>query len=184
MLRVAGMEVEELPKEELWAIEEAMQAAERLQARDASAGREIYQENPQLGLGTSGDRGELRMGKAGMEMENLPEKELWAIEEAMQAAERFQEQDASFLPGHEGHARDSAHEMCRMGRALMEAAAMGSVPRLRKEGMGPITAAVWGQEELLKLMVPCKAKRCCGSDDGSHVHSLEDEEVSCRNPKP
>ena len=183
---MAGMEVEELPEEELWAIEEAMQAAERFQSQDASAGSEIGQDNPRLGLGTSGDPGELRMGMAGMETEDLPEKELWAIENAIQAAERFQAQDASFLPGHEGHGYSSysTHEMCRVGRALMEAAAMGCVPRLRKERMGPMASEVWGQEELLKLMVPCKSKRCCGSDDGSDVHSQEDEEVSCQNPEP
>ena len=122
----------------------------------------------------------------GMETEDLPEKKFWANEDAMQATERFQARDASFLPGHEGHAysSDSAHEMCRMGRTLMEAAAMGCVPRLRKERMVPMASEIWGQEELLKLMVPCKSKRCCGSDDGSDVHSQEGEEVSCRIHKP
>jgi len=108
---------------------------------------------------------------ANIEDEEVSEDELWAIEVAIEAAERFQAEDASFLPGHEGR------KMCRIGRALMEAAAMGSVPRLRKEGMGPMAAEVWGQDELLKLMVPCKPKRCSGSDDGSGVDSQEDEEI-------
>jgi len=108
---------------------------------------------------------------ANIEVEEVSEDELWAIEVAIEEAERFQAQDASFLPGPEGR------QMCRMGRALIEAAAMGSVPRLRKEGMGPMAAEVWGQEELLKLMVPCKSKRCSGSDKGSEVDSQEDEYI-------
>ena len=47
---------------------------------------------------------------------------------------------------------------------LMEAVAMGSVPRLRKEEMGPMAADVWEKQELERMMLPCESLRCSGTE--------------------
>ncbi|KAJ1474884.1 hypothetical protein T484DRAFT_1910679, partial [Baffinella frigidus] len=74
----------------------------------------------------------------------------------MELARRRALPDGSYPPG-------QTTCICRMGMALMEAVGMGSVPRLRKEGMGPMAADVWGNQELVKMMVPCEELRCSGA---------------------
>ena len=78
------------------------------------------------------------------------------IEAAMVVARRRAQPDGSFPPG-------QTTCICRLGITLMEAVAMGSVPRLRKEGMGPMAADVWGKQELVRMMVPCEGLRCSGT---------------------
>jgi len=89
------------------------------------------------------------------------------IDAAMEVSSRRALPDGSFPPG-------QTTCICRMGMALMEAVGMGSVPRLRKERMGPMVADVWGKQELVRMMVPCEALRCSGavkSDEDSDADS-------------
>ncbi|KAJ1482125.1 hypothetical protein T484DRAFT_1805107 [Baffinella frigidus] len=106
---------------------------------------------------------------AGIEIEEMDEWDRFVLERdievAMAIARRRALPDASFLP-------EQTTCICMLGQTLMEAVGMGAVPRLRKEGMGPMAADVWGNQELVRMMVPCKALRCSGA-----VKSDEDSDA-------